>query len=131
MSRYRNPPIIEAICEFHFAPSSGWDPTLLGKLHAKLKGDYIGRPRRWESIDFGVKIQGDASPKFQVGEGPEEIQLITKNEKRIIGVGPDVLSIHMLSPYLDPAYSDGTGWTEFQSRIKEALVLPRYLWVQV
>ncbi|MCY4225266.1 MAG: TIGR04255 family protein [Bacteroidetes bacterium] len=121
MSRYRNPPIIEAICEFHFASSSGWDPTLPGKLHAELEGDYVGQPRRWESIEFGVQIQSGASAKFQVGEGPEKVQLITENEKRIIGIGPDVLSIHMLSPYLDPHYSDGTGWVEFHARIKEAL----------
>ena len=39
----------------------------------------------------------------------------------MIGVGPDVLSVHMLRPYHDPLRSDHSGWDEFQPRISEAL----------
>jgi hypothetical protein len=33
--KYRNPPIEEAHCEFCFAPSQEWDPTVPGQSHAK------------------------------------------------------------------------------------------------
>lgn len=121
MPRYRNPPIIEAICEFHFAPGLGWDPTLPGKLHAELEDDYPGRPRHQESIELGVQLRGGSPPNFQFREGPEKVQLITKNEKRIVGVGRDVLSVHMLRPYQDPPDSDKIGWDEFRPRISNAL----------
>lgn len=97
--RYRNPPIIEAICEFYFAPGLNWDPTLPGKLHTKLKDDYPGRPRHQESVDLGVQLREGSSPNFQFREGPKKVQLITENEKRIVGIGRDVLSVHMLRPY--------------------------------
>ena len=64
----------------------------------------------------------EGSPhNFQFGEGPGKVQLITKNGKRIVGVGPNVLSVHMLRPYLDPCNSDKIGWDESRHRIGRAL----------
>ena len=119
--RYRNPPIIEAICEFHFAPGLEWDPTLPGKLHNKLGDEYPGKPRHQESIELGVLFRGGSPHNFQFGEGPKKVQLITENEKRIVGIGRDVLSVHMLHPYQDPHDSDTIGWDEFRPRINGAL----------
>lgn len=120
-SRYSNPPIIEAICEFYFAPGLEWDPTLPGKLHTNLGDEYPGKPRHQESIEFGVQFRGGSPQNFQFGEGPKKVQLITENEKRIVGIGRDVLSVHMLRPYQDPHDSDKTGWDEFRPRISRAL----------
>lgn len=121
LPRYRKPPIIEAICEFRFAPGLDWDPTLPGKLHAELMNDYPGKPRHQKSIELGVQPQGGFPPNLQFREGPEKVQLITENEKRIVGIGPDVLSVHMLHPYQDPIDSDKVGWDEFRPRISRAL----------
>ncbi len=119
--RYRNPPIIEAVCEFHFAPGLDWDPTLPGKLHAELSNDYPGTPRHQQSVELGVQFREGSPHNFRFGEGPRKVQLITKDEKRIVGVGPNVLSVHMLRPYQDPHDSDEIGWDKFRPRISRAL----------
>ena len=49
------------------------------------------------------------------------VQLVTENERRIVGVGPDVLSVHMLRPYQDVTDPMHGGWQEFRSRIENAL----------
>ncbi|MXY08396.1 MAG: TIGR04255 family protein [Rhodothermaceae bacterium] len=119
--RYKNPPIVEAVCEFHFAPVQDWDPTLPGKLHAELSDDYSGTPRHQKSVQLGVQIREGSPHNFQFGEGPRKVQLITEDEKRIVGVGPNTLSVHMLRPYQDPHDSDNVGWDEFRPRICRAL----------
>jgi len=121
MSCYKNPPIIEAICELHFVPESEWDPTLSGKLHAELLDDYPGKPRYQKSIEFGAQFRENSLSNLPFGKGAEIVQLITANQKRIVGVGRDVLSVHMLAPYHDPQNPDKVGWAEFQQRIGRAL----------
>lgn len=113
--RYENPPMIEAVCEFHLAPGLDWDPTLPGKLHTELSNDYPGTPRHQESVELGVQIRGGSPHNFQFGEGPGKVQLITKDEKRIVGVGPNTLSVHMLHPYQDPNDLDKIGRDEFST----------------
>ena len=44
------------------------------------------------------------------GQGLSKVLLFRDDEKRAVGVGPDVLSIHMLRPYQVP---EKRGWDEF------------------
>ena len=82
---------------------------------------YPGTPRLQKSVELGVQIRGGSPHNFQFGEGPGKVQLITKDEKRIVGVGPNTLSVHMLHPYQDPNDLDKIGWDEFLPRISRAL----------
>ena len=120
--RYRIPPIEEAICEMHFAPGRDWDLTIPGKLQSELGSAYIGRPQEQRVQVFGVGLEQQGSPpSIQIGEGLAKVQLVTEDSRRIIGVGPDVLSIHILRPYHSTTYPEPTGWMEFYTRIEEAL----------
>ena len=47
--------------------------------------------------------------------------LVTEDGTRMIGIGPDVMSVHMLRPYQNPAAPETIGWDEFQPRIEQAL----------
>ena len=119
--RYRNPPIEEALCEFRFKPSREWDLTIPGKLHTKLGSDYTGKPRQQRVVDVGFEMKhGDVSGLRNRDE-LARVQLVTENERRIVGVGPDVLSVHMLRPYQDVTDPLHGGWQEFRSRIENAL----------
>ncbi len=111
--RYRNPPIEEALCEFRFQPDQDWDLTIPGKLHAKLSDEYAGKPQQQMAVEVGLEAQGGRPSKLKYDEGLARVQLVTENGQRMVGVGPDVLSVHMLRPY--------SGWTEFQPQISEAL----------
>ena len=118
---YKKPPIEEALCEFHFQPSQDWDLTIPGKLHVKLGSQYSGKPQEQKVVDVAVKAQEGQAPQLRYGEGLAKVQLITENGRRMVAIGRDVLSVHMLRPYHDPQCPDHSGWDEFQLRIKEAL----------
>ena len=47
--------------------------------------------------------------------------LFTEDQTRAVGVGPDVLSVHMLRPYQRPEPPEESGWDEFRPRIATAL----------
>lgn len=114
---YKNPPIEEALCEFRFAPGQNWDLTIPGKLHTELGDDYTGRPQEQKVIEVELKGGGDEPVRY--GEKLSMVQLVTEDGKRIVGVGPAVLSVHMLRPY--QYVPEQGGWSEFRLRIEKAL----------
>ena len=68
-----------------------------------------------------LKAQGGRPPNLQYNEALASVQLVTKAGKRMVGVGPGVLSVHMLHPYQDPNKAEESGWAEFHPRIETAL----------
>ena len=119
--RYKNPPIEEALCEFHFDPGEGWDLTIPGKLQTEFGDEYSGKPREQRAVQVGLDFQDGKTSNLQYGEGLARVQLVTKDGNRMVGVGQDALSIHMLHPYQDPYLSDRSGWDEFKLRISAAI----------
>ncbi len=119
--RYRNPPVEEALCEFRFDPSQEWDLTIPGKLQAALGDAYTGKPRHQMGMQALFQAQSGGATNLTFSQGLARVQLIDRSGKRIVAVGQDVLSIHMLRPYQDPAEQDKGGWDEFRRRIEQAL----------
>ncbi len=64
-----------------------------------------------------VAAQED-NPSLRVRGGFSKVLIPTKNERRLVGIGPDVLSVHVLRPY--------PFWEEFYQRIEAAI---RAYWV--
>ncbi len=118
--RYKNPPIEEALCEFRFKPSREWDLTIPGKLQTELGQEYTGRTRQQTVFELGLEAQEGQRSNFRYGQ-LAKIHLLSKDETRSVGVGPDVLSIHMLRPYQSAKHPGPTGWDEFRTRIAAAL----------
>lgn len=111
---YRNPPIEEALCEFRFASSEEWDPTLSVKFHEKVKKTYSGKPQERTSIEARVSTSNEAPrPSVEIKQELDRIQYPNENGTESVGVGRDVLSVHVLRPYL--------GWEIFSQRIESAL----------
>ena len=119
--RYRNPPIDEAVCEFHFRPGPDWDLTIPGKLDSVLASEYGGKRSSQQFIDVGVEIKNDEPSNLRYGQRLSKVLLFTEDQTRAVGVGPDVLSIHMLRPYQKPEAPEESGWEEFRPRIATAL----------
>lgn len=113
---YRNPPIEEAVCDFQFAPGTEWDPTIPGRIYEKLKATYNEKPRQQQVIEAqiqGTNAEGSPSVSLQSRFGKTRVQLLGENGTRIVGIGSDQLSVHMLRPY--------TMWDDFRPRILQAL----------
>ena len=119
--RYKNPPIEEALCELRFVPGQEWDLTIPGKLQTQLGDEYLGKPREQKALQLGLQVRDGKPENLQFGEGVTKVQLVTEDETRMIGVGPDVVSIHMLRPYQKPGHPERSGWDEFGPRISAAL----------
>jgi uncharacterized protein (TIGR04255 family) len=113
--KYRNPPIEEALCEFRFAPSQDWDPTVPGRFHEKIRDMYPAKPREQRVVEAGFQVSAQsADSAMQLKHGIAKVQFPTTDGKRLVAVGPDVMSVHVLRPY--------PGWHEdFRSRIERAL----------
>ncbi len=50
--KYKNPPVVEALCEFFFSGSK-WDSTIPGMFFDKIKQDY---PIKKELDQIGVEV---------------------------------------------------------------------------
>ena len=68
-----------------------------------------------------METQGGKPPNLRYGEGLAKVQLVTEDGKRMIGVGPDVLSVHIMRPYQSTTHPDQSGWDEFYPRILKAI----------
>jgi uncharacterized protein (TIGR04255 family) len=114
-TEYKNPPIEEAVVEFHFVPGQEWDYTIPGKLHEHpdIKKQYPGKPRTQKIYEAELKSGSEQSPKVNLREGVARIQLVDQDARRLISLAPDVLSVNILRPY--------EGWEHFRPRIEVAL----------
>lgn len=119
--RYRNPPIEEALCEFHFDLGKEWDPEIPDMLRAELGDEYSGRPKRQNLVQVELAVREGRPFELQHSERMERVQLITNDGTRVVGVGRDALSVHMLRPYQGTSASKDSGWGELRSRIQQAL----------
>lgn len=121
-NRYKNPPIEEAICEFHFAPGQEWNLTVPGKFHSKITDEYDGSPREMRVFKTTLTPASDGNaPEIQHQEDFGRLMLVNSGGTRMVGIGRDVMSVHMLRPYQNPSTPKTIGWDEFQHRIKNAL----------
>ena len=118
--RYRNPPIEEALCEFRFAPGDEWDPTMPGKLHTKLANAYPSKPRKQILARVSVERTEGKATRVRY-QDVDKVQFHTEDGTRLVGVGEDTLSVHMLRPYQSSERGERGGWEEFRCRTTAAL----------
>lgn len=113
--KYKNPPIEEALVEFRFVPSQEWNLTIPGKLHAheRIKQEYTGEPRTQKVVQAQLQTGGEQAPSFAVHEGLGRVQLPNLEGNRLLGIGPDTLSVNLLRPY--------DCWEDFRPRVEAAL----------
>lgn len=97
MSRkYRNPPIIEVLCEFQFISGQPWDMTIPGLLYEKIKGEF---PEKQQKSNFGIVFIPKEEVIEQKVEVTQRIQFFNKDRTALIQLGPDLLTINHLKPY--------------------------------
>lgn len=94
--KYKNPPIIEAVCEFRLTPDTDWDLTIPGLLYEKLQDEF---PKKQARAVQSLKISTDPEGMQQEIRQEQRIALLTEDGKRFVQLGPHLLSINCLSPY--------------------------------
>ncbi len=113
--QYKNPPIHEAVCGIRFAPGGDWDPTYPSVLYARVRNKYSGKSREQKLVNVEpnpTAINGQGAAGMTVNE-ITRLQFVTPDEKQILGVYPDNISVSVIRPY--------PGWEKFRLGIADAL----------
>lgn len=99
--KYKNPPVVEALCEIYFHESK-WDGTLPGLFFEKVKESY---PKKRELEQIGVQVSvSKETQAAQVQRGARRIQFIKEDGSRLIQIENNLLVINQLRPY--PKFED-------------------------
>lgn len=108
---YQNPPIEEALCEFSFTPSD-WDLAYPVLLRERLRATYPGKARKRDL--FETELRDGTAGGSSIGvKQTATLQFPSADNRLVLGVRRDVMSVHMLRPY--------QGWERFVQQIEEAL----------
>lgn len=105
--RYKNSPIVEALCEFRFEPDSPWDLAIPGLVYEKVR-DIFPKRRQARQVAVGTSAGPEiGEPQVQI---MNRMQLLRDDEKAFVQVGPHLLAVNHLKPY--------SSWQEFVTLIK-------------
>jgi len=105
---YAIPPLVEALCEIHFAPGQEWDWTVPGLLYAQLQKDY---PRKEQAEQ--VEVQWGDNPSQVHRQTSRRLRFFNEHKTALVQVGKDLLVFNQLHPY--------PGWDLFRSMLVSAL----------
>ena len=102
--KYKNPPLIEALCEFYFAPETSQDfDSIINLLYEKIQ---TGFPKKYRLQLQASQINIDNSGIPEITE--QLLPLVrfqSSTERVLIQVGQNLLTVNHLKPY--------TSWEEF------------------
>jgi uncharacterized protein (TIGR04255 family) len=110
---YENPPLVEALCQFQFAPGSEWDMAIPGLLYRRVREQFPER-RQQKAIQWVVS---PAAGEVETTSTSDRMQFRSQDGKSLIQVGPDLLVVNALKPY--------PGWDAFRSMVLSTLTYYR------
>ncbi|MFZ3073877.1 MAG: TIGR04255 family protein [Minisyncoccales bacterium] len=116
--QYKNPPIQEAVCEFRFGLEQNPGQIQIGEIFNKIK-DRFPVTKKGNFHEVSVKIDIKENKKDLIDNVREFDRFFSVDEKSLVQINNNKLSIHRLKPY--------TSWQEFLSAIE--LVFNTYLTV--
>lgn len=95
--KYKNPPIIEALCELQFVSNQPWDLTLPGLVYEEVKTRF---PIKQQQVGIGVQFRTtEKGLEHRVEPAPPRVQFYKEDRTALIQVGPDLFAINQLKPY--------------------------------
>ncbi|MBU0700613.1 TIGR04255 family protein [bacterium] len=108
---YKNPPVIEVLCEFQFVPDQQWDITIPELMYERIK-DEFSEKQQFNRYQIGMDIRLNQVGE-EIAQPISRMQFLKKDKSALIQLDPDVLIVNHLKPY--PA------WHQFQPLILKNL----------
>ncbi len=113
--KYKNPSIIEALCEFTFALETAWDSTIFGRFYEQVRNEF---PQREEgelvTTSLCLNLQAAQTPAAPQLTRSPRMAFSRDGRTRLIQVSQRLLSVNVLAPY--------PGWDEeFRKMILDAI----------
>ncbi len=110
MSRYRNSPIVEAVCEFRFSPDTPWEQDLPERFYRSVKDRLpIRESKKEQAFQIKTNPTGIEGHRFET----IDIQVfLAEDRKMLVQLGPRRLSVNCIRPY--------PSWDGFRPAIHQA-----------
>lgn len=111
--KYKNAPLVEVLCEFTFDDFSNDFTQIDTNFGRAIESEF---PERVEKVNvtFNFKVSEIPTAK-SVAQQVELIQYYNREKNRIVQIGPNLLAINQLKPYVS--------WEEFNPLVMENLNL--------
>ena len=109
--KYANCPLVEAVCELRLTRDSKWDITIPGLIYEKIKDEFPNKEQRFVQE---AELTKDSQGMQQQIRTSERAWFLSDDRKTFIQVGPRLLAINRLKPYLS--------WAEFRPGIEKAFM---------
>ena len=93
---YRNPPVVEALCEIYFAESS-WDDTVPGAFYERIRARFPRKQRR--EIQEAKITMGPETSSAGVQRLPPWMQFLTEDGSLMIQIAENLVVVNQLLPY--------------------------------
>ncbi|MCA9551652.1 MAG: TIGR04255 family protein [Myxococcales bacterium] len=113
-NRYKNPPIIEAICEVRFAGVKRWDVIAPGRMYPAISHIYDASP---EALTQVRVLRDPTRLQVEQDDSSDRVKFVSSSSSQLAIAGPSAVSIHVTKPYPD--------WENFRPDIN--IVLQAYL----
>jgi uncharacterized protein (TIGR04255 family) len=94
--RYRNPPVVEALCEISFTKSQ-WDDTIPGAFYERVKKDFPQKQQR--KVQEAEITMGLGQAPVGLRAIPTWMQFVSEQKHRVLQLAPDLLVVNQLAPY--------------------------------
>lgn len=110
---YRNPPLVEAACEFRFKSEHPWDWTIPGIIYERIRDKFpVKRQQAGLEITLGPG-EGTLVPVPIPPTAINRMQFVREDESALIQLGSNLLAVNQFQPYPE--------WPKFKRQIMEQL----------
>jgi uncharacterized protein (TIGR04255 family) len=97
VGKYKNPPLVESVCEFTFSDELNWDSTIVGRFYDQIK-EFPIKHTKTKPICDGIEEDSEECPNFK----KQEYTVFSNKEKIFdIGITERKLVVRALKPYSD------------------------------
>ena len=100
--KYRNPPVVEALCEIFFT-GSNWDDTVPGRFYDQIKKEFPHK-RQQEIREARIELGSTGEAATSVRSLAPRIQFSSEKKDKLIQLSRDMLVVNQLRPY--PRFED-------------------------
>jgi len=94
---YKRPPLIEALCEFHFDPNSPWDVTIFGDYYHHVRDEFPEK-RQLPQMEMALEKR-EGGVISEVRDRGVRMQFLRPDRSALVQLAPHLLVVNQLRPY--------------------------------
>lgn len=94
---YHNPPLVEALCEFHFDESRPWDVTVFGHYYDRIRDEF---PEKRQQPQLAMSLQRhEGGVRGEFRDSGVRMQFLRSDRKAMVQLAAHLLVVNQLPPY--------------------------------